>query len=61
MIVFAFGSLGFGEIAVIVAVILVLFGGERVPEIAKALGKGIHEFKKALNEVRSQDDDSSKN
>lgn len=39
--------IGSGEIIVIMVVILILFGGKRLPEFAKSLGKGIHEFKKA--------------
>lgn len=39
--------MGSGEILVIMVVILILFGGKRLPEFAKSLGKGIREFKKA--------------
>lgn len=41
--------MGSGEILVIMVVILILFGGKRLPEFAKSLGKGIREFKKACN------------
>jgi sec-independent protein translocase protein TatA len=37
-------SIGFTEILVILAVILLLFGAKRIPEIAKALGRASHEF-----------------
>lgn len=53
--------IGGWEIIVILFVILVLFGGKKLPEFAKNLGQGIHEFKKAANglteteEVKSQD------
>lgn len=40
---------GTGEILVILVVILILFGGKRLPEFAQSLGKGIREFKKACN------------
>ncbi len=40
---------GTGEILVIFVVILILFGGKKLPEFAKSLGKGIREFKKACN------------
>lgn len=40
---------GSGEILVIMVVILILFGGKRLPEFAQSLGKGIREFKKACN------------
>lgn len=40
-------SLGLTEIALILVVVLVLFGGKRIPELAKALGKAQYEYKKA--------------
>jgi sec-independent protein translocase protein TatA len=40
---------GSGEILVILVVILILFGGKKLPEFAQSLGKGIREFKKACN------------
>lgn len=39
--------MGTGEILVILVIILILFGGKRLPEFAQSLGKGIREFKKA--------------
>lgn len=42
-------GLGFGETILIFAVILLFFGPRRVPEAAQALGKGIREFKRAMN------------
>ncbi len=41
--------IGTGEIIVILCIILVLFGGKKLPEFARSLGKGIREFKKACN------------
>lgn len=41
--------IGTGELLVILGVILVLFGGKKLPEFAKNLGVGIREFKKACN------------
>ena len=41
--------LGGGEILVILVIVLILFGGKRLPEFAQSLGKGIREFKKACN------------
>ncbi len=41
--------MGYGELIVILCIILILFGGKRLPELAKSLGIGIREFKKALN------------
>ena len=50
---FILGFMGIGawELALIVLVILLLFGARRLPEIAQGLGKGIREFKKALKET----------
>ena len=47
------GNLGFGEILIILVVVLLLFGAKRIPEIAGSMGKGIREFKKSLNDVQS--------
>lgn len=41
--------IGTGELIVILGLVLVLFGGKRLPEFAKNLGKGIREFKKACD------------
>ena len=46
-----FGNMGMGEIALIMVVILLLFGAKRIPEIAGSFGKGIREFKKSVNDV----------
>lgn len=39
------------EIPIIVLVILILFGGKKIPEFMKGLGKGINSFKKGLNDI----------
>lgn len=39
--------IGTGELLIIMVVILILFGGKKLPEFAKSLGEGIHAFKKA--------------
>jgi len=46
-----FGNFGFGEILIILLVVLLLFGAKRIPEIAGSFGKGIKEFKKSMNDV----------
>ncbi|HEU4950559.1 MAG TPA: twin-arginine translocase TatA/TatE family subunit [Holophagaceae bacterium] len=45
------GNLGFGELLLIGAVLLLFFGPSRLPELGKSLGKGIQEFKKASKEL----------
>lgn len=42
---------GMGEWGVILILVLVLFGGKNIPELARALGKGIREFKRAVNGI----------
>lgn len=41
--------IGTGELIVILCVVLILFGGKKLPELARSLGIGIREFKKACN------------
>ena len=47
-------SLGPMEITIILLVVLLLFGGKKLPELAKGLGKGIKEFKKAKQDVAEE-------
>lgn len=51
---FGLFSLGGGEIILILAVVLILFGAKKLPELAKGLGQGIKEFKKASKEVTEE-------
>jgi len=46
-----FGNLGAGELLIIFLVILILFGAKKIPDLAQGIGKGMREFKKALNDV----------
>ncbi|MCD7739958.1 MAG: twin-arginine translocase TatA/TatE family subunit [Candidatus Gastranaerophilales bacterium] len=47
-------SLGIPEILLIVVVIILLFGGKRIPEIARALGRASYEYKKAKNIIKDE-------
>ncbi len=47
-------SLGLTEITLILVVVLVLFGGKRIPELAKALGKAQYEYKKAKEMLQNE-------
>lgn len=47
-------GLGWGEIVLIVLVILLLFGGKKIPELMRGLGKGVKSFKSGLSEVESE-------
>ena len=44
-------GLGMQEILVIALIILLLFGGKKIPELMKGLGKGVKSFKDGMNEV----------
>lgn len=48
---------GFGELVVILLIVLLLFGAAKLPEIARSLGKSIKEFKKAGKELKSDIED----
>ena len=50
-------SLGLTEITLILVVILILFGGKRIPELAKALGKAQYEYKKAREMLQNEAQD----
>lgn len=45
-----FGSLGAGELIIILIIVLVIFGGKKLPELAKGLGQSIKNFKKAMKD-----------
>ena len=47
-------SIGPWQIIIIVFVIILLFGGKKIPELARGLAQGIKEFKKASNEVTEE-------
>jgi sec-independent protein translocase protein TatA len=48
------GPLGFNEILIILIIVLLLFGGRKIPELMRGLGKGIREFNDAKNNVRKE-------
>lgn len=47
-------GLGFGELVLIFGVLLLLFGAKRLPELAGGMGKGIRDFKRAVNGLDEQ-------
>ena len=57
---FSLGSLGFWEIVLIVLVILLLFGGKKIPELMRGLGKGVKSFKDGLKDVENEVNDIKK-
>ena len=52
--IYFMGNLGFQEILLIAVVVLVLFGGRKIPEFMRGLGKGIREFNNAKNNVKKE-------
>ena len=54
------GQLGFSEMLIIFVVALLVFGPKKLPELGKSLGKGIKEFRKATNELKSTWEDQVK-
>ena len=45
---------GWSEILLIALVVIVLFGGKKIPELARGLGKAMNEFKKAKSEIKDE-------
>ncbi len=54
------GGLGMGEVLVIALVVLLFFGGKRIPELMKGLGKGVRSFKDGMNGTVDETTASSK-
>jgi len=52
------GSLGIGEIILILVIFLLLFGAKRLPEFARSLGKSLKEFKKATSDITNEIDEA---
>jgi sec-independent protein translocase protein TatA len=48
------GMVGPWQIVLIVLVVLLMFGGKKIPELMKGLGKGISEFKKGKNDIENE-------
>jgi sec-independent protein translocase protein TatA len=58
-----FFNLGTGEIIILALVILLLFGGKKIPELMKGLGKGVKNFKEGVKGIENdiENDSNSKN
>jgi sec-independent protein translocase protein TatA len=50
-------DVGPGELVIVLAIVLLLFGGARLPSIARGLGSAVHEFRRGAQEGASRDDD----
>ncbi|MEK6715854.1 MAG: twin-arginine translocase TatA/TatE family subunit [Candidatus Omnitrophota bacterium] len=53
-------GVGIQELLIILLICLLIFGAAKLPEIGKALGKTIKEFKKSIKEIGSEDEDKKK-
>ena len=53
-------GLGMQEIIVIALIVLLLFGGKKIPELMKGLGKGVKSFKDGMKEIEADDKDDEK-
>ncbi|NPD82192.1 twin-arginine translocase TatA/TatE family subunit [Prevotella sp. PINT] len=51
------GGLGMQEVLLIVLVVLLFFGGKKIPELMKGLGKGVRSFKEGMNNVEKEIDE----
>jgi sec-independent protein translocase protein TatA len=56
---FMFG-LGYQELLIVLLIVLVLFGAQRLPELARSLGSSVKEFKKGVHEVKAEDTSTAK-
>ena len=48
-------GLGYQELLIILVIVLILFGANRLPELARSLGSSVKEFKKGVNEAKAED------
>ena len=53
------GVLGTNEIIIILVIVLLLFGGRKIPELMRGLGKGVREFNDAKNNVKKEIEDNT--
>ena len=53
-------NLGFGEVAIILIVALLLFGPKKLPQLGRAAGQTLHEFKRGMKNVMDDDEDDKK-
>ncbi|MGV3465087.1 MAG: twin-arginine translocase TatA/TatE family subunit [Heyndrickxia sp.] len=54
------GNLGFGEVLIILVVALLIFGPSKLPQLGKAAGETLREFKKGVNGIIAEDDEAKK-
>ena len=54
------GGIGMTEILIIALIILLLFGGKKIPELMKGLGKGVRSFKDGVNNIADEEKEEKK-
>lgn len=54
------GGIGTGELLLIILAILLIFGGKKIPELMRGMGKGVKEFKDAMNEPTGEKKEEKK-
>lgn len=52
------GGIGMTEILIIALIVLLLFGGKKIPELMKGLGKGVRSFKDGINNIADEESDT---
>lgn len=57
----AFFNLGTGEIILLAIVVLLFFGGRRIPELMKGIGKGVRSFRQGMNDITDEANGKSDN
>lgn len=60
LVVLPLGTFGVWQIVIIVLVVLILFGGKKIPEFMRGLGKGVKEFKNGMDDVEKTINSDSK-
>lgn len=54
MLVYPLGVIGPWQVVILALLIILLFGGKKIPELMKGIGKGVKSFKEGMNEVEDQ-------
>ena len=54
------GNIGAGEIIIVALIVLLLFGGKKIPELMRGLGKGVKSFKDGMSDIEKEINDESK-
>ena len=55
------GGIGMQEVLLIALVVLLFFGGKKIPELMKGIGKGVRSFKEGMNNIEKEVDNSEQN